>query len=86
MKNLIVSFSGGETSAYMTYQLLHDWNFCSQWADIKVVFANTGEEAEETLEFVKECDEKFNFNTVWLEDDRSLKRTYTNVFFFALFM
>jgi hypothetical protein len=32
-----------------------------------VVFANTGKEREETLQFVKNCDEHFGFNTVWVE-------------------
>jgi hypothetical protein len=31
------------------------------------VFANTGEENEETLEFVHQCDRRFGFNTVWVE-------------------
>lgn len=35
--------------------------------DMIVVFANTGEENEATLEFVRNCDEIFEFNTVWLE-------------------
>jgi hypothetical protein len=32
-----------------------------------VVFANTGQEREETLEFVKQCDDHFGFGTVWIE-------------------
>lgn len=61
---LLVSFSGGETSGYMTQWILNNWQ---DKYEIKVVFANTGEEHEETLEFVRECDEKFNFNTTWVE-------------------
>lgn len=38
-----------------------------QWDEIVVVFANTGEEWEQTLEFVRDCDRYFNFNTVWIE-------------------
>jgi hypothetical protein len=35
--------------------------------EMLVVFANTGEENEETLEFVKKCDEILDFNTTWVE-------------------
>lgn len=58
------SFSGGRTSAYMVrlvkalYGSTHD---------ILVTFANTGCEHEATLEFVRDCDQDFGFNTVWME-------------------
>lgn len=62
---LAISFSGGETSALMTKLLLEHWQ--DKYKDHRVVFANTGEENEETLEFVHECDKRWGFNTVWLE-------------------
>jgi hypothetical protein len=66
MKNrLLVSFSGGETSAYMTKWILDNWR--SRYDEIVIVFANTGQENEETLEFVHKCDEHFGFSTVWIE-------------------
>lgn len=59
-----ISFSGGLTSGFMTVWLKmcygNKYNFI-------VTFANTGMEKEETLEFVKNCDEYLDFNTVWLE-------------------
>lgn len=64
MKKLLVSFSGGLTSAYMTKWCLDN---LSNSYEIVVVFANTGKEREETLEFVSECDKRFGFNTVWVE-------------------
>lgn len=64
-KKLLVSFSGGQTSGYMTKLLLDNLNR-DEW-DIVVVFANTGKEREETLEFVRDCDAHFGFNTVWVE-------------------
>jgi len=62
---LLISFSGGETSACMTKWILENWR--SRYDEIMVVFANTGEENEQTLEFVKRCDDHFGFNTVWIE-------------------
>lgn len=61
---LLISFSGGETSAYMTYELLKQFK---GWKDMIVVFANTGEENEQTLEFVNKCDKHFGWNVVWVE-------------------
>lgn len=63
-KKLLVSFSGGETSAFMAQWLLrHKENEF----DMVFVFANTGEENEETLEFVEKCDKHFDLNVHWVE-------------------
>lgn len=70
--NLLISFSGGETSAYMTMLILE--KFRDDWNDILVVFANTSKENEETLEFVRQCDKHFGFNTVWIEPKFSSTR------------
>lgn len=64
MKKLLVSFSGGRTSGYMTKMLLDKY---SDKYEIKVIFANTGFENEETLQFVHDCDTHFGFNTIWIE-------------------
>lgn len=63
-EKLLISFSGGKTSAYMTYHILEKHR---EEYDIQIVFANTGQEHENTLEFVKKCDDTFGFNTVWVE-------------------
>lgn len=63
-KRLAVSFSGGETSGRMTKWILDN---LSDEYEIVVTFANTGEENNETLLFVKHCDEYFGFNTTWVE-------------------
>jgi len=63
-RNLIVSFSGGRTSAYMCAFLLEQSH---HWRDVKFVFANTGQEHEETLVFVEKCDKYFGLNLTWVE-------------------
>jgi len=64
-KNLLVSFSGGRTSALMCkfikeHSKYKDWN-------VLFVFANTGREKEQTLKFIDECDKRFELNLVWIE-------------------
>lgn len=64
VSRLLISFSGGETSAFMTTRLLSD----PKWEEKVIVFANTGEENEETLLFVKRCqDGLFGYPVVWVE-------------------
>jgi hypothetical protein len=63
-KKLLVSFSGGETSAYMAQWLKKNK---SDVYDMVFVFANTGEENEETLRFADKCDKEFKLNLVWVE-------------------
>jgi 3'-phosphoadenosine 5'-phosphosulfate sulfotransferase (PAPS reductase)/FAD synthetase len=61
-----ISFSGGRTSAFMLHKVLeaHDGDlpdFC------KVTFANTGKEMPQTLDFIRDCAEKWDVDIVWLE-------------------
>ncbi len=60
----VVSFSGGRTSAYMLRQVLDNNEDLS---DLVVTFANTGKEHPATLEFVRECAERWDVPIVWLE-------------------
>jgi hypothetical protein len=64
-KNLLVSFSGGETSAFMAQWIKNHLD--DMYDEIVFVFANTGLENEQTLEFVQKCDEHFNLNVQWVE-------------------
>lgn len=64
--NILVSFSGGETSAYMINWLLKN----KPEHSYKFVFANTGEENEETLVFVKQVSEYYNIDVAWVEYER----------------
>ncbi|HKY06773.1 MAG TPA: phosphoadenosine phosphosulfate reductase family protein [Candidatus Binatia bacterium] len=61
---LCISFSGGRTSAYMTQRLLRE---VDPTTEVVVIYANTGEEDERTLQFVDRCDREFGFNVVWVE-------------------
>lgn len=61
---LFVSFSGGRTSAYMAYWMLN--NLADKY-ELVFVFANTGQEHEETLRFVNECDKAWSLGVVWIE-------------------
>ena len=62
-----ISFSGGRTSAYMLFNILE----CNGDLDpdkVQVVFANTGREMPQTLDFVQEVSENFGVNVAWVED------------------
>jgi len=63
-KRITVSFSGGQTSGKMCHQIIKQF---SDTHEIVITFANTGQEAEETLEFVHNCEKEFGWNVVWLE-------------------
>jgi hypothetical protein len=65
--NLLLSFSGGKTSAYMTKWMIE--NKKHEYDDIKILFANTGQENEKTLEFVDRCDKEWNLGVIWIEAD-----------------
>jgi hypothetical protein len=63
-KPLFVSFSGGRSSAFMGEEL---GRLYKGKRPLYYVFANTGQEREETLEFVNECDKQLGWSVVWLE-------------------
>lgn len=61
----VISFSGGRTSAYMLWRVLQANNGLPE--DAHVCFANTGKEDEATLKFVRDCEENWGVEIVWLE-------------------
>lgn len=65
-KKLLVSVSGGETSLFMAIWL---WLHKQDEYEMIFVFANTGQENEETLIFLKKCAEYFGINIIWIEAD-----------------
>lgn len=68
-RRLAISFSGGETSAYMTKIILEKYRFL--YDVILILFMNTSRENESCLEFVNNCDEfifkPLGYSSIWLE-------------------
>lgn len=62
----LISFSGGRTSAYMLWRIVqaHGGTLPS---DVHVIFANTGKEMPQTLDFVKACYDRWGVAIKWLE-------------------
>jgi hypothetical protein len=65
-KKLVVSFSSGESSAFMAQWLKA--NKPDEY-DMIFVMANTGEENEESLVFADRCDRHFGLGLIWVEAD-----------------
>lgn len=66
--NVQISFSGGRTSAFMLHQILQANGDLPDRC--QVMFANTGREMPQTLDFVHECSMRWNVPIIWLEYDR----------------
>lgn len=65
---VVINFSGGRTSGFMLYQILQEnGNLPDR---VKIVFANTGREMPETLDFVNECGQRWSVSITWLEYNR----------------
>ena len=59
---LVISFSGGRSSAMMTKRLLD-----SGVDDYDIIFCNTGKEMPQTLDFVNDCSNEWDVTITWLE-------------------
>ena len=66
----VISFSGGRTSAYMLKQIVNAHGGQLP-AEATVVFANTGMERPETLDFIDTCARAWAIDIVWVELDRA---------------
>jgi hypothetical protein len=64
MENLLVTVSGGKTSAYMAMLIE---SRMSEKYNILYIFANTGQEHEKTLEFVDKVGKTLGLDLVWVE-------------------
>jgi len=64
----VISFSGGRSSAYMLYKTLEDNDGLPDGS--MIVFANTGKEMPETLDFVNDCSVNWDVHITWVELDK----------------
>ena len=74
----LISFSGGRTSGFMLKKIIDAYNGTLP-EDLYIVFANTGKEMPQTLDFVRDCADKWDCKIHWLEleiaDERPVYRT-----------
>ena len=70
MRPAVISFSGGRTSGYMLKHII-DAHGGRLPEDISVVFANTGMERPETLDFIDTCAQAWSIDLIWVELDWS---------------
>jgi 3'-phosphoadenosine 5'-phosphosulfate sulfotransferase (PAPS reductase)/FAD synthetase len=62
----LISVSGGRTSGYMLWRILqsHGGQLPN---DVRPMFANTGKEMPETLDFVRDMSERWGVQITWVE-------------------
>ena len=74
----LISFSGGRTSGFMLKKILDAYEGKLP-NDVYVVFANTGKEMPQTLDFVNDCANNWQVKIHWLElriyEERPIYRT-----------
>lgn len=71
----IISFSGGRTSGYMLWRILQS-NNGKLPEGVHCIFANTGKEMQQTLDFVRDCSKFWNVEITWIEyDDKEIAKS-----------
>ena len=65
-ENVQIAFSGGRTSAFMLHQILEE-NGDLKRDNVRVIFANTGREMPQTLDFVQEVQDRWGVSIEWVE-------------------
>lgn len=73
-----ISFSGGRTSGYMLRRILQAHGG-SLPDDVVVLFANTGKEMPETLDFVRDCGFRWGVPITWVEYRKNHPREFAVV-------
>lgn len=66
-KVLLISFSGGRTSAYMTHLILNGClknQYTQKYDEIRPVFLNTSCEHSDTYRFIRDCVKHFNWHNL----------------------
>ena len=71
----VVSFSGGSTSGYLLRKVLDA--FGGQPELLRICFQNTGLEHPKTLDFIHECETRWDCRIDWLEYDLSLENNHS---------
>lgn len=79
MKNLLVSVSGGRSSAVMAHHIATSEKY-SEYNKL-YVFANTGREREETLVFIDQMSKNFGIKIHWIEAEPFSKEKFKIVDF-----
>ena len=64
-ENILVSVSGGRTSAMLAYLIKNDETLKDK--NILFAFSDTGKERKETYQFLREVDKVFNLNLVCIK-------------------
>lgn len=64
-RRLLLSFSGGKSSAYLVHRFLNE--FAADWDEIEILFANSGQEHPQTLAYVDACSRTYGWPVVWVE-------------------
>jgi len=74
----LISFSGGRTSGYLLRRIIDAFGGRLP-PDVLPCFANTGKEMPETLDFVRDCGERWDVAIVWLEYNPALPEKFERV-------
>jgi len=74
---LVCTFSGGRTSAFMAKFISELPKYKDNY-EIVFIFCNTGKERPETLQFIKDCQDNWGLNIVWLEAKINIGRVGTS--------
>jgi 3'-phosphoadenosine 5'-phosphosulfate sulfotransferase (PAPS reductase)/FAD synthetase len=72
INNLLITLSGGLSSAYMLF-LIHNNKAYNDYNKL-IVFANTGKEKNETLDFVKDISDNWGYKVFWVEADINMQK------------
>lgn len=74
----VISFSGGRSSGYMLRMILDA--FGGQLpADVVPIFANTGKERPETLDFMERVSQRWHLRIVWVEYRKDAPNKFVEV-------